>query len=317
MPYEEWLKKFKLTLNTSECVEVDKIHSYSMKIKKNICINENIDLKSQKSLERYNKFIKLILVKNPIEYKTSKFKIISREKCIEQFKNIIYLLLGNDKKIDEHLEEFINLITVTNSDAPLDGNVLKYDNITDNTTEYKVNIPKCDNISSIVCLVHEFIHYYSFKYEINNTKKVYYDEILSIFAEKYASYILKGQGSSNIDVMIENIRLYSLKYHYTVITKEIEEYRLLAKKENNDNMYNFYKEFKNFYKTLAESYVLGYIYSNKMLQLYLTDESFKSDLNDLFNKKISLQEILDNYWINLDNKDVFEESKKQLRLIFK
>lgn len=320
MDYESWLKELKYSNDESVEIEIDKIHSFSYKINNDLISKDNVDLCNQKALERYNKFIKLIINKPIIMYTQEHFNKIKYEECILIFKNIIYDLLGNNKYINTILKNFISIIEINNSQDPLDGTVLQYEIINNENIvnkKYRVIIPGCNTTGSIVCLVHEFIHYISFIQGISINKKPYYYEILSIFAEKYATRYLKGQGRDTEESKIDSIRLSNLKYQNTTIKKQIDDYRLLAQRENDENMYNFYKEYRIFYKLLSESYGLGYLYSTTMLELYLNDNSFKIDFNRLFNKDITLQELLDKYSINMDNKDVIELSKRRIRQIIK
>lgn len=314
--YEEWLNHFKTLFNSNEIIEIDKVHSYTYRINNNILLKENTDLKSQKGLERYNRFINSLNTKNFIDYKRNDFNEKNYEDCIYIFKQIIYTLLGNDNEINDILNQFINLITYNESEDVLEGNVLQFHNVTNNSIKYAVNIPLVNNESSIICMIHEFMHYLSFIKELN-TKKSYYNEILSIFGEKYATNILKGQGSTDIEKKIENIRLSNIKFHYNERLDDIETYRLFAKKESDEYLNQFYKEYKMFAKSVAQSYGLGYLYSTYMLKLYNTENNFIIDFNNLINNKINLQDILDKYSINMDNKEVVEESKKQIRLIIK
>ena len=72
--YEEWLNNFRTLFDTNEIIEIDKVHSYSYRVNNDLLLKENIDLKNQKSLERYNRFIKSLSNKKFIEYKKNSFK---------------------------------------------------------------------------------------------------------------------------------------------------------------------------------------------------------------------------------------------------
>lgn len=317
MSYETWLNTFKSELDFKEAYQIDKTIGYIKALDNNMYIKENFDLQNQKALERYNKFIKIIINKYPKEYLNNDFNTMHYNEIISIFKEIIYTLLDNNNETKDIVNDFINLIEIVDLDNPLDGNVLKYLNTNNNNVFYRVLIPKCNNEASIVCLVHEFMHYISFIENINDTKKMYYEEILSIFGEKFAAHLLELHGIEDIERKIENIRVSALKFYYTDQVKELEKYRLFSQKENDDNLYRFYKESKLYIKTLAESYSLGYIYSNSIIELYFNNNSFRKDFISVFLKRLSLQELLDKYSINMENRQVIEQSKKQLRLYFK
>ena len=317
MEYEKWLKSFLNNSDPATKYDMEMAHSYTYKLKNNICISENIDLSNQKSLERYNKFVKLVISKNPKEYKINDFKSISKNETIYLFKNIIYMILGKTEFIDNLLNNFINLIFINGSDNPMDGQVIQLYDMKTNNIVYSVRINNLETVASVVCLSHEFMHYYEMINKMDLNKKTYYDEILSIFAEKFASYVLEGQGSSDIVNKIENNRLDVIKFHYTERPKDVEETRLFAEKFNDENLYKFYKEYKIYSKVIAESYGFGYIYGEGLFQLYLTDINFRNDFSNMLNKKISLQEILNKYSINMENKDIIELSKKKMRLALK
>lgn len=313
--YERWLENFLRSYDIYTQNNMLAAHSYSNDLDDNIYIKDNIDLDNQKALERYNKFIKLIISRNPIEYKIDKFEQISEKECIDTFKEIIYKIFINNSEIDNIIYNFIDNIIITDRDEPLNGQVVQMLNTETNEIKYKVRIPNIKNTGGIVCLSHEFMHYYSCINNLDYNKKMYYKELLSILAEKYASYYLEGKGSTNIIKMINSIRFSVIKFYYKDRVEDIEFLRKKADKFNNPYAFRLYHEYKTYNKVIGEAYGLGFIYSEILFNLIINDNNFINELNQVFNKNTTIQELLDCYIINMKNKEVLEESKKQLRLV--
>ena len=104
---------------------------------------------------------------------------------------------------------------LSNDNEILSGINLTFRDEVTNKIECFVEVPSFNNTSSVVSLVHEFIHFHMAHKEIDLNKKYYYTEIFSILAEKIAANkveeLLKCQ---DMVKKIENTRLNGIVWHY-------------------------------------------------------------------------------------------------------
>ena len=233
---------------------------------------------------------------------------------------IIKQILGNDVIIEDTFKEFITLVNLNNSDEVLDGGVYKKGTL-DSLNDYFVVLPSNTNISAIVCIVHEFIHYFLRRYNIE-PKKFYHGEILSILMEKISSEIVQKMGIDQKMVhKIENVRIEALKYHYTEQKEQLKKSNQIshlfpssdfeyAKKMCND--------YRSYYQLLAQSYGIGYLYAESLFCLYQENpQKIITDVGSIITGNKSLEDILCYYDINANNKDVYEKAKNKIRIMTK
>ena len=279
---------------------------------------ENVDLRNP---ERYNKFIKFVIGRNSKNYLMDSFVSESYKNVIMLTAGVLNSIFGDDSKIIDEFGEFLSYIDFTNSREVLDGYCYQLTDTRDGGKYYQVTIPTLENISAIVCLIHEFIHFHLQKNNIE-PRKFYYGEILSILFEKIAAdYIQNIRLDLQMVHKMENVRIDTIKYHYTEKKDDIREMKELT--QNVDPRYfefskRLYTEHKAYYTLLAQSYGIGYLYAESLFCLYQENpQQFKQTLREVLYGEKFLQEVLDYHNINADNKDVYETAKKKIRLMTK
>ena len=297
------------------------IHTHSIECNSNKYLKENIDLSDFRAQERYNRFIKFVKDKKINIYTLDDFDKIDIYNVIKIFSDIILQLFDNDSYIKEEIFDFLKLIKIEERTGPMDGVVYEFKDTLTMEVGRIVYVPSMNDTSSIICLAHEFIHYHyhvNEKYEI----KKYYNEILSILSEKLASiYLYDNNIDSSIIKKIEMTRLDSIQYHYVTRVQELSDLKTLSTiipdLKSQDFLSRLYTESKMYYDSLAQSYGIGYIYSENMLKLYETENNFKNKLIDVLKFNTSLQSILDYYEITANKKEVFDVAKQKVRSILK
>ena len=200
-------------------------------------------------------------------------------------------------------------------------------------------VPDVETSSSVVTIVHEFVHYYIGKMNIDMTKKRYYHEILSIMAEKIAHLVIQlNTRETNFSQKIEESRLEALGYHYSTQLpaleariKEIAELRkraakgdfmaavVLAKIEQEipltDTPANI-EILRDYYRSQAESYGIGYLFGDYLAKKFLEDHAaFLRQMYGLQDHEKSIQEVLNYYGINLKNYEVYNSVNETLQLV--
>ena len=319
--YEKFLYSFLEKINNPEFSETILIpHSYILECKKGKYINENTDLKDFRAQERYNRFIKFVASKQIPVYTLEDFNKIETKNVLKIFHYLINEIFGDNNIINSELADFSSKISLNNTNEPMNGMVSTMFNTLTNERKTFVNVPSMDDVSSIICLAHEFIHYH---YEINNKfmYKQYYNEILSILIEKVASQIVNTFGiEKDIIKKIECVRLDAIKFHYTDSLQDIKEVKAFFKTQSSSDIEHFKRvidEYNLYHNSLAQSYGIGYIYSEKLFDYYNNDKNFTEKLRKTFYFDETLQTLLDFYGINLNNKQIFEDTKEKVRKILK
>lgn len=313
-------------------------NTYSNNIKKGTVDSRIRDLESSKAESMYKDYIKKVIALEPRTFLCASTPHITRQEFYEISIFLVCKIFG-----EKYIEEFATLLTdylfTNGSEQILDGISLEIIN-NDNPNEIirRVEIPNYDYASSIIALLHEFVHYHFQLKEKNEMKVKYYNEILSIYVEKRATELLsKLLNAPNLEQIISETRLETISWHYDVHEKEIQELikivpilkksaqidfksRILLeqiKKEcswalssNETRLYNLYR------KALAASYGLGYLYSSSLIDKYKEDEKIMdTKFNEILNCDIEIQELLKYYGISAGNIKTYKPVEKTLEKI--
>ena len=228
------------------------------------------------------------------------------------------------------MENFFERIQLSNDNEILSGINLTFRDEVTNKIECFVEVPSFNNTSSVVSLVHEFIHFHMAHKEIDLNKKYYYTEIFSILAEKIAANkveeLLKCQDMVR---KIENTRLNGIVWHYkdrfeemTALQKiynqakkgfvppstsieEMEKECPWLKGESTRESYNIYRD------NLAYSYGFGYIYAENLYKKFIEDqEKTTYDINKVLNGKERIDSLLKNYNIGINQQSITVAKQK-------
>jgi hypothetical protein len=302
-------------------------------------IKGNPDLANGKANQKYNKFINDVQAVKAHEYLVTDFKKIGRKDVIDMSIHIIILLFG-EQAVPEAIEFFKRLIPAqTRSMACLDGVALSIVNRETGEKQEMTQVPDVETSSSVVAIVHEFVHYYIGKMNIDMTKKRYYHEILSIMAEKIAHLVIQQNTKEpSFSQKIEESRLEALGYHYSTQLPALEERikehgelkrraakgdfmaaMILAKMESEipliDTPANI-AILRDYYRSQAESYGIGYLFGDYLAKRFLDDhDTFQKQIAALQGHDKTIQDLLDYYGINLKNYEVYNSVNDTLQLV--
>lgn len=317
--------------------ENDIIASFEREVKSGRIDPENYDIQSGKAKSRYLAYIDRVAAFKPVEYKTSDFNDIEQNELITISIFIIKEIFGNTP-IDDELVEFFQNMTTSGSNEVLNGLTVTYLNPGSEETHYLTEIPSANKTGCIVTIVHEFIHFHCNKKHIDYNKKRYYEEILSIYAEKIAAMIVTAINSEpNFIRMIEETRLEGIVWHYKVHPEELDwivrTYQQAKKSPNlQDRMFAnkleqnapwlkspvAIKNALSYKKNLADSYGIGYLYSESLLRRFLDDKDITEDkIRKVLTGEERLQDVLTYFGINAKSPEVYsavDEKIQTLRL---
>lgn len=327
-----------MSVGTAEKMETKFIEAFEDDIRRGV-INPNIvDLSTSKQKTPYQQYINKIIRLNPKEYFTDSMPEFKED----FFKIASYLVIQifGQEYFNEFRELILNKLYVNQSKVLFDGVSIQVSDAENNykRLENAIEIPDFTHLSSIVCLLHEFTHYICQKHNLTFNKKMYYEEILSIYVEKRAiellNQILHVQPFTS---KIEETRLEGIKWHYTehkaeldILYKTIEQLHRDAK----TNMFarlnielmkrdipqveslDRFKRFIQFYENRSAGYGLGYLYSESLLSHHLDDPTTAhKKLQQVLSTDISLEELLRYYNISTDNRQVYDTVDRKLELI--
>jgi len=289
-------------------------------------IPKNRDFPNKKSETKYNRYLDDIKKLQPKEHFISEFKNISQKDTIYLSAQIITLLFG--QKIIPLLPDFFKTIVSSKSNSILDGVCLTIEDLTTNKITNLTSVPSLNKTSTIITIVHEFIHYYFKLINIDFNKKMYYEEIFSIYAEKVAcSFLEKNKVENNLLKRVEETRLESIYWHYFVHKDEVEfmlaGYKKCRATISSNPASLFFcniveqsypiiktsdgeKILSQYFKNLRESYGIGNLFAESLFHYYEEDSSeFLSKLRALAERNISVEDILKYYSISTTNPQTY------------
>lgn len=322
-----------------EQYEVALMNTFGKQLKSGeIILAEESELKSSKSRQKYNKFINDIQTIKPHAYKKNEFGLIGQDSVLELTLEILITIFG--ESIYPKVIEFFQYLEINNSDEVLDGiSITAQDKIT-GEIHHIVEIPSLEYSSSPVAIAHEFTHFYLKSLNIDFNRKTYYEEILSIYAEKVAYYIIEKRISdSKIAQKIEETRLECINWHYNInlpiATDTINQYIILKNKKQKDAfdiqcLYHLESKLpliktaegvsiiKGYFKNLADSYGIGYLYGESLFQKFLdSPQNIREQLNSIISREQSITNLLEYYGISTTNYQTYNEVNQRLSLIKK
>ena len=310
--------------------ENDLAKTFMEDVKSKRMIQKPNELNSNKSRHLYDSFIDLTIKSEPKEYFQNDFTMLTRNEIIELFVYTVLTIFGNTEEINREMENFFERIQLSNDNEILSGINLTFRDEVTNKIECFVEVPSFNNTSSVVSLVHEFIHFHMAHKEIDLNKKYYYTEIFSILAEKIAANkveeLLKCQ---DMVKKIENTRLNGIVWHYkdrfeemTALQKiynqakkgfvppstsieEMEKECPWLKGGSIKESYNIYRD------NLAYSYGFGYIYAENLYKKYIEDqEKTTYDINKVLNGDERIDSLLKNYNIGINQQSITVAKQK-------
>ena len=319
--YDDFILNLRKFCDGKEFSEVTLSYYFAKEVEKGKETYHNADLEHYKAQERYNRFTKFLADDKkcrPEQYLMKDFNEDETNNIYSVALAIIKKILGNGTRIDDLFNEFISLVILNNSQEVLDGGVYRTGTF-DKLDGYVVFLPSNTNISAIVCIVHEFMHFFLRKNNLESCK-FYYGEILSIMMEKISSAIVQNMGiDSQMINKIENVRIETLKYHYT----EQKDYlKFVSKFASRFPIYEYEyakkmcNDYRSYYQLLAQCYGIGYLYAENLYSLYQeSPQKIITDVRNIIDGSKSLEDVLSYYNIGTDNKNTFEIAKNKIKLM--
>ena len=311
--------------------ENDLAKAFMNDIKNKKYIEKPNELNSNKSKHLYDSFIDLTIKSEPKEFYQTDFIKLTKDEVFEAFIYSIFTIFGDTEEIKKEMECFCKRIQLSNDNEILSGVNLAFRDEITKKIECVVEIPSVSNTSSVISLVHEFIHFHMSNKEIDLNKKYYYTEIFSILGEKIAACIVEENLKYQNDMTqkIENTRLSGIVWHYK---DRLEEMTTLQKIYNNakkgfvpasmsieemekecpwlkgssiKESYNIFRD------NLAYSYGFGYIYAENLFRKFLKDqEKTTYDINEVLNGKTRIDSLLRNYNIGINQQSITTAKQK-------
>lgn len=299
---------------------------------------EQSDLQSSKAQRKYSKYLRDIACIKPTSYKRKDFRVIGQESVLELTLEILMTIFGED--IYPNVIEFFQHLYVNGSDDALDGISLNAKNKLSGEIYRLVEIPGIEDSSSPVTIAHEFMHFYLKGLNIDIQKKLFYEEILSIYAEKVAYWIIeKNISEPKFAQKIEETRLECIDWHYSINLPAVEEtisgYNSLKNKKQK-NFFDFQlldemerkipliktaegiSALRGFYNNKAASYGIGYLYGESIFQRFLDSPiAIREQLDKVIAKEQSVEGLLEYYGISARNYQTYNEVNQRLELIRK
>jgi hypothetical protein len=177
-------------------------------------IMDNTDITDSKPRKYYQQYLSKLTQFKAKEFKIEQFPKLGSDKVIDLASSIIVAIYG--KKIMPILMDYYNNIYQSETSDPLDGiSISAINTITKEKTEI-VEVPNFDYSSTITAIVHEFTHYLLRRLNIGFERKRYYEEIISIYAEKISNlYVSKelGLDGNRFIRQIEECRIEGINWH--------------------------------------------------------------------------------------------------------
>lgn len=302
------------------------IESFCEEVKRGIIKPANTDLQGNAKV-KYDRYIKTVKDIKPKSYLTTDFSNIGQKEVFETAFRIIISIFG-EKAVPQAVEFFQRLVPSGAKEA-LDGISLTIIDKRDGSEMKVIEVPDFETTSNIVTIVHEFAHYYLKQIGVDYNKKRYYEEIISILCEKIAGLIVDLEPSEkDFYNKITEQRLDSLAWHYGEnlpmlqnVLNEHSQMQRLAKKDlfahiqlqSFEQQMPFLKTaqgisiLKGYYHNMADSYGMGFLYSESLLARYIDDRhTFHVQFDKLLTQELSLQQLLEYYGITARSNSVYE-----------
>jgi hypothetical protein len=166
----------------------------------------------------------------------------------------------------------------------------------------KVELPYLDNWDSALTLIHEFMHYYNYKYIPKSFDDAHYSELTPIFNEYLFSRFYDEKYYKKDNSLMNDTIKFRI-YYDLFINEEV-------------NTYHNKEKIKNDYDKLETmEYMISNVFSNRLLYYYLDDyKNFLKQYQSLLKGSSKVENLLKYYNISLHN---FETIDTTLKLIKK
>ena len=279
--------------------------------------NNKIDITTTSNNQKeerqiYDDFLEEVSAYHPIEYFQKDFETLGKDATLELFYYISTEIFGKSKLLDQEMETFVEGLKVTN-DRRIFNKIPDYLSSLEKGQENIQKVPSLNNTSSVVTLVHEFIHYVLKRRELSFENKDYYEKILSMYGEKISSKILEDFGFL-IEKKVESTRLEQLLEIQT-LSLELERLKTQTIQNNKIDSPKDIDPYLLYQKQLEAQYITGYIYGEALSMNWSNDKIHTTKkVREYWNKIITLEDLLKYYDIDRNQKTV-DISKRKVKSI--
>ena len=285
----EFLEFVFLYLNNYEILEIDisELNNFSKK--------EKHVLNRLKEIYSKTKLLK--------DYQTVSLEHFSNEEVLEIANNFLIELFPKRKDEILNIDNLIEFNNYSIYDAGVNYRLTK-----NNVFYNKIMIPENGSIYTSSIIVHEKMHVLAFKNLDLTNLFVNNLELFPMFIQRM---MLSNTNNYYCDVLDRVIRINDTKesfYHLDLMN-------YLKNKSNKTNLDEYVC---NYFKLRCYDYLISELYSDLLMKYYLIDkEKMIEKINQVFNK-ISITNFLNDYNINLLNKDlipIIKEEKNKCKRI--
>ncbi len=261
--------------------------------------------KEKEQLEKLQKLYQKVSLFR--DYETVFFDSLSKEEIFAQGNEFLIQLFPKRKQEIIDLDDKITFTGQDLSDAGCTYFLTK-----EITTVQNIILPSIQHPYAISIFVHEKIHALTFQKIPMQELYQYGKEMIPIFIQKIVLNELDQQFARKEDylsILERTIRwndFMQANYHL-----EIAKQKWKQQKEN-----KLYQSVYAYWYLSVMDYLLGECFSELLLKYYQEDQNFmKEKLNQVLLHQITIPEFLENYQINLKNKDLIPTTKKNLEKI--
>lgn len=251
---------------------------------------EKINLLKLKSI--YSK------IKLASDLDTIELSYISSDDAIKICNEFLVKLLPNKKESILHLDKLIEFNNYLNGEIFLNYTLSK-----DNIIVNNITLPSDFSLYDVSAMVHEKTHAITF-YNLDLVSL--FQNGLELFPMLFQKIILMDMNDNNLinyDRIIRTTDTMECFFNLATI-KYIEKN---AKDKVSGQIISDYFYIKSY------DYLLSHIYSSLLAKYYQLDkETMIERLNTLFDKKITIEDFLDSYNINLLNKELILTTKEEI-----
>lgn len=285
-------------------------HLYAKNFRK-ICELEGLsfefsEFNTRKYRDNYDRIVGEILKSNPIE-DNKNYRILKYDEIIYRAIIIVKHLLG-DAVSSKELMDAASIVTKSNSENVMEGYCL---DITEETEEKKFEhhnylvIPGMNKTASVVCLVHELMHYFERKERVVTFTNYRYNETMSQIGEAVSSYLLDKDGLEyNLLYKIRGLRLDAIKFQQEALIMTEEQLEHFPMIKNDPE----FADLDAYERSRDHAYLVGFINQVILLNRYLDDEkTFLKKLNEIYKGSLKVPDLVNYYGIDIKKREITEE----------
>lgn len=235
------------------------------------------------------------------------FLRIGQDQCINLVKETYHHFFNG--KYDQAIESMISKIKkVKHTEACIQYEMDYSDHI---QKIHNIEVGSLESLYDVITLSHENMHGLLLCFnKIPKCTMYCYNEVLSIFFEKFAAYHLTPM-QANIENLWQSFRKKSTK----IAAESYKEETMFLKRKNLDEKTRLVTEY---IVDSGYTYIIGDIYSERLLELYKQDpKEISTRVSHIIDREETLPKVLQDLDINITNQNTIKTYQKCLHQISK